>query len=833
MEDDAEAHSAPTDLLPWIAAQLDRSDSSDEVGLVILAALEGDQALDDYLGGTSRDLPVTDTNAVAAPDSSRGTFLTAIGVEGFRGIGPATTLTLRPEPGLTIVADRNGSGKSSISEALELTLTDSAYRWTGKKSTQWRDEWRNLHHPAARIAVHLVEEGEDPITVSINWADGETDVDQHITRTQRRGGKEKIGRADLGWDGPLRQFRPILSYDELGAMLTGAPSDLHDAISRVLGVSQLTDAINRIQVRHKARKGPGDELAKQRRDLATEAAALDDNRAAVVAPVLKKTLPDLTRLRELLHNAETDNGPLAGLRTLAQLRAPAISDDAKAVAKRLRSSMTAVAELGAAASDKQLATLNLLEQALRVHAEHGDMTCPVCQGGHLDNTWATLSREAVSAERDHLAALTQARKMVELAQSEALGMLSMPPSVLDHSPVPELDSAVAAARTAWNRWGSITRGDTAPTMLQIADHLESEVDALVEAIDQLTDAAAECVSAREDNWQPLNARIRAWSVAWEAWLADKPVVDQLADAKKWLQDNDIRLRNERLAPIREGAIHAWEMLKQESNIEIGDLVLEGTSTRRRLRIDSKVDGVPAGGLTVLSQGELHAMALALFLPRATMAESPFRFLVLDDPVQAMDPAKVDGLVSLLSELAQTRQVIVFSHDDRLPAAVRRANFTATIVEVSRNNDSQVCITPVTDPSRRYLSDAFGLVMEYEKNKIPDEALRRTLPGMLRFAVEAAARHSYFTRNIRAGKPLTTLENEWEAATTTRSKVTLAIFGEPRENHVLDQWARAEYLKSALSTVGSKMHNGLAVGTDPRQAAKDVQRMVRDIEAAAK
>ncbi|MEU5408666.1 hypothetical protein [Nocardia asteroides] len=64
-------------------------------------------------------------------------------------------------------------------------------------------------------------------------------------------------------------------------------------------------------------------------------------------------------------------------------------------------------------------------------------------------------------------------------------------------------------------------------------------------------------------------------------------------------------------------------------------------------------------------------------------------------------------------------------------------------------------------------------------------------------------------------------------------MTLAIFGEPRENHVLDQWARAEYLKSALSTVGSKMHNGLAVGTDPRQAAKDVQRMVRDIEAAAK
>ncbi|MFE6923805.1 AAA family ATPase [Nocardia sp. NPDC057663] len=833
MSDTTEVHPAATDLVPWIADQLDRAELSDEVGLMILTALEGDQPLDDYLGGSSRDLPTSGTSSVGAPDSSRGTFLTAIDVEGFRGIGPATTLTLRPEPGLTIVAGRNGSGKSSISEALELTLTDSAYRWAGKKSTQWRDAWRNLHHGTARIAVHLVEEGDDPITVSINWADGETDVDQYTTRTQRRGGKQQIGRADLGWDGPLRQFRPILSYDELGAMLTGTPSDLHDAISRVLGVGQLTDAIDRIQVRHKARKGPGDELAKQRRDLATDAAALDDNRAATVAPLLKKTLPDLTSLRGLLHNAETDNGPLAGLRALAQLRAPATSDDANAVAKRLRACMTALAELGAAASDKQLATLNLLEQALRVHAEHGDMTCPVCQGGRLDNAWASRSREAVSADRDHLAALAQARKLVELAQSEALGMLSTPPALLHHSPVPELDSAVAAARTAWNQWGSITRGDTAPTMLQLADHLESEVDALVEAIDQLTESAAECLSTREDSWQPLNARIRAWCAAWEAWLADKPVVDQLADAKNWLQDNDLRLRNERLSPIREGAIHAWEMLKQESNIEIGDLVLEGSSTRRKLRIDSKVDGVPAGGLTVLSQGELHAMALALFLPRATMAESPFRFLVLDDPVQAMDPAKVDGLVSLLSELAQTRQVIVFSHDDRLPAAVRRANFSATIVEVSRNNDSQVCITPVTDPARRYLSDAFGLIKEYENDRIPDVALRRTLPGMLRFAVEAAARHTYFTRNIRAGQALTALEYEWGKATATRSKVTLAIFGEQRENHVLDQWARAEYLKSALSTVGTKMHNGLTATTDPRQAAKDVQRMVDDIEAAAR
>jgi len=35
-------------------------------------------------------------------------------------------------------------------------------------------------------------------------------------------------------------------------------------------------------------------------------------------------------------------------------------------------------------------------------------------------------------------------------------------------------------------------------------------------------------------------------------------------------------------------------------------------------------------------------SLSLFLPRATLSDSPFRFLVFDDPVQAMDPAASTG-----------------------------------------------------------------------------------------------------------------------------------------------------------------------------------------------
>ncbi len=91
----------------------------------------------------------------------------------------------------------------------------------------------------------------------------------------------------------------------------------------------------------------------------------------------------------------------------------------------------------------------------------------------------------------------------------------------------------------------------------------------------------------------------------------------------------------------------------------------------------------------MSQGELNALALSLFIPRATLPQSPFRFVVIDDPVQSMDPSRVDGLARVLADTANTRQVVVFTHDDRLPEAVRRLSIPATVIEVTRREASVV------------------------------------------------------------------------------------------------------------------------------------------------
>jgi hypothetical protein len=72
-----------------------------------------------------------------------------------------------------------------------------------------------------------------------------------------------------------------------------------------------------------------------------------------------------------------------------------------------------------------------------------------------------------------------------------------------------------------------------------------------------------------------------------------------------------------------------------------------------------VDGAPGTALGVMSQGEINALALSIFMPRATISSSPFRFLVIDDPAPAMDPAKVAGLARVLLKVSQSRQVLVF------------------------------------------------------------------------------------------------------------------------------------------------------------------------------
>jgi hypothetical protein len=241
-----------------------------------------------------------------------------------------------------------------------------------------------------------------------------------------------------------------------------------------------------------------------------------------------------------------------------------------------------------------------------------------------------------------------------------------------------------------------------------------------------------------------------------------------------------------------------------------------------------VDGEDGSALGVMSQGELNSLALSLFLPRASLPESPFRFVVIDDPVQAMDPAKVEGLARVLETAARQRQVIVLTHDTRLADAVRFLGIRATVIEVTRRERSVVELRRVKDPVRRYLEDAFAVA---GTRALPPEAVR-VVPAFCRLALEAASSLAATRRMLHQGRRYAEVEAELQRPTTLTMWLALALLGDADRAGDVGAFLERQH-PWAVETVRAcnRGAHGAQVTRDPVGFVRTVERLAREIAPA--
>lgn len=775
-------------LAEHILNRLASTKAGDETALLVLAALEGDTALTAYLAGSSTPgKPAAPAPAPTGPVvEPPGAFVGAITVGGFRGVGPSCTLPLQAGPGLTLVVGRNGSGKSSFAEGLELLLTGENSRWKGR-SKAWGVGWRNLHQgDATSIAVDMVVEGREPLTVSRAWPAG-ADVTGGAPVVGAKG-KPEAPLASLGWTQHLSTFRPFLSYNELTSILDEKPSDAYDALSRALGLDEFVV----VQDRLASARRPFDELVKTAKGGAT-AMAIEAERIGTVsaeprverlATLLKAKKWDFAALQALVSGAsDTTQQALDALRRLTALRAPG-TDAAQQAVIHLRSAATALDALRGTDAARSLARARLLEQALAFHARHSDRggvsasTCPVCgTTDALSSDWLAASTTEVAALKAEATAVQDAERSLATAVSEARAFI--------HS-VGALPSAQAgevaglqALRDADGRWLS---GRTLDQPMALVDHIESHLLELAEATAQVAAGAAEELTRREDVWRPLSERLAQWLPHAQLSVTGKARVDELKAAEQWWKEATEAIRDERFAPIADRAIAIWKQLRLQSNVDLGEVTLGGSATRRHVALKVTVDGTDAEALGVMSQGELHSLALSLFLPRAMLPDSPFRFICVDDPVQSMDPARVEGLARVLHETAKTRQVIVFSHDDRLTESVRHLGLPARILRVTRRANSVVDVQEARDPVSGYLEDARAVL---KTDDLRADVKARVVPGFCRMALEAACVTTIRSRRLRAGEPHQAVDDLLAEHVKLYPLMSLALFDDAtRQSDVL-------------------------------------------------
>ncbi|MFD3746138.1 AAA family ATPase [Nocardia sp. NPDC058633] len=790
---------------------------SDRIAEVVARELAADPAVEERVAEcVLAALAAVDGDSAATDSGDTGVFLRSITVQGFRGIGPAATLRLNPGPGLTLVVGRNGSGKSSFAEAAEFALTGGNRRWDGR-STAWREGWRNLHEPeTARIDVELLTAGEEPqLSVATSWDASAELADARWT--ERRGTEPAAPIDPRGRRQRLDLYRPFLSYSELGALVDGKPSDLFDALHRLLGLDELAAAAEQIRLRKLELERAVKDSRQSRADLLVELAEADDERARDVADLLRAPDPDIDAVAAAVADSVLGIEGPEGLRAILRLTLP----DAVAVAAttdRLAEAAQAVARYATADAEGDLRVLELLTRAREHVTAGGECPCPVCGRGDLDTAWLASADIEIAHRSAELAAFQAARSEfdnallaaralvqgvpIELGVAGARGARAEGRSTTTARPAAETGRANSLPGSAdslrkqrevvgelWSQWAELASLDYDHRLPDRLHAVHLDLAAELGALQRDTRAELERLDAV---WSPLVPRILAWldparAVADHA--SELRVVKKAAD---WLKGATATIRGERMRPLETTARWVWSTLRQHSNVELGAIRLQGSAgTARRVVLDVTVDEVDGAALGVMSQGELHALGLSLFLPRATVAHSPFRFVMIDDPVQAMDPAKVDGLAGVLAEVAASRQVVVFTHDERLAEAVRRMQLDATVLEVQRRERSIVEVRVTGDPVRRYLDDARSLL---RTPQLPAAIADELVATCCRSAIEAAGLAKARQVLLAAGLEHGEVERRVRNAHTTRAMITLAIMG---------VGARVDDLNKHLSAVGGR------------------------------
>ncbi len=749
-----------------IRARLDEEKKlGEQARVVITAACRSDEALTAALGG--EEIPSETRTRPKTLDGRHPALLQSIKVEGFRGVGPAATLDVSPGPGLTLVVGRNGSGKSSFAEALELLLTGDNSRWS-TRSAIWKEGWRNLHHVDARIDAEFVLEGSKGKTsISRRWGPGAKLEEAETLVTVP--GSEATTMDHLGWPSAVEMYRPFLSYSELGSMLDAGPSALYDALSAILGLEDLVVAEARLKEASRERRKQADEAKSSLAPLLERLGEIEDERAHACLEALSGKTWDLDAVERSVIGPEyslQEETEGAALRQLTTLEGPS-ADEVQIAADALEAASAAIDQFGGTEAQRALQTAELLESALRFHADHGDQDCPVCGKGDLNRTWRDETEKEVARLRTVAEQADLAHRLRNEATKSAKSLMLAPPSLL--STASALGINVDDLSKAWTSWASGTSIDDANSL---AEHLRTAHASLVTDIEAVREAAAKELQTREDIWRPVAAELAAWlDVAKQAETGEAQL-DDLKAAEKWLRAASAEIRNQRFAPIADVAQSVWETLRMQSNVELKKIVLTGAGSARKVVLEVTVDGMEGAALGVMSQGELNSLALSLFMPRATLPESPFRFVVIDDPVQSMDPARVDGLARVLESAARSRQVIVFTHDDRLARSCRLLDIDAKVVEVTRRAESVVELRPGLDPVRRYCADAWAIA---KSDDIDAAVVSRVVGVFCRSAIEAACSETITRRRLAEGEEYATVESLLDSTRGLLELLALALF----------------------------------------------------------
>ena len=672
------------------------------------------QPLIDLLGADDTDAQ----HAEHGPSHGlRPAYIKQIAVEGFRGIGPRSELSLTPGPGLTIVYGVNGSGKSTFVDALEVLFDGRSYRFEGR-GPEWQQAWFNAHTPDGGlidIEFALVPPTPEPTILRRRWTRerfNESRGDERFDVTPT----DELKR--LGWTSAVHEFRPILGRAEFGPLF-----DEDESLQS--GEESLVDRSTPLASRIRTRSGDADPMA-ARIDTALE------------------------KWRQAYHPLERE---------------------LKAWGAVHQGVMPRYATRRSAPSTRPL------RLATGVGEEQRDLPPPK----YWD--WPAML-ELIEQPN---ASYRQQRRLPHL--------------------ITRLITKIKSLRRGTADTRKLSSGTLPELALAYREHMSPD-DSL--------------------RWQELRgSRVESRTRVYGEMLVD-------AIHQAGLNEFSKNVRT------------FWEALRYKRPLQVDSVALSqvyfgGTGGRAiRTALNLQIDGKHDVERGVLSEGEMHSLALSVFLPTLMRPESPFKFAVIDDPGQTLDEDAIDGLIDSLEEAAESLQVVVFTHDKRLLNTAEQAGVEHTHVNLIRGAHSHVHCRVVSDPVSHHIELARA---EFERFVADSDASRRRrITTQCRIAIEAACARVVQRRMIEASGRPDKIPDQISRAfggrnKTTRAWLSVAIFNDAScQNEVKKYVAENAQWGPVVDEVVRAL-NRYAHSSDPQNLPEgyrdDLSRLIDDAESVTK
>jgi len=682
--------------------------------------------------------------------------IAAIKMSGFRGVRGEVSLQL--PPGFAVIAGRNGTGKSTICDAIEFAISgqirpsaDHTEKGEGISDYIW---WRG-GSPSSAKWVELTLVAEDGTRYSVRRTPTEVAISPNAEL-------DRLLCADASSiDQPIAQLcrTSILRDEEITRLSVDLKeADRFEFVRRALGTSDFTaveDKAREVQelLKKEMQSAENDysrtnsrvaELTSRLSQAKTEAMKAAD--AASAEGVLRTALGDHdSGLDVIISEAEARIAKhrltLDALNRLykrlqqvmsreTQFRS---SDRANALTQlegELKQLQTSIEddERESSATNDQLNTAqaeNPRIASLAQLREHGeriglsDGHCPLCGSTHTDDEFRnhlTVLSESINAANQRLSAITKraAEIAARLKASKSKAAQLKARIDADKAEREQLDADRASIVEEARSLGVTLNTLDVPNLQHLADDIliANETDAISRRLSELEQSLAvvqsskalELVTTLEQDLQAAKEELVA---ADKRLLQVRKAQNQIKEAVDTIRRVRGEFVNEQLAQLEPLLIELYQRLRPH---------VDRPEVRYRLRGDvRKMLSFEVGdGLNpsfVFSSGQRRAAGLAFLLAvHLSRNWCKLSTLILDDPVQHIDDYRALHLTEVLASVRKTgRQVICTVEDESLGRLLARRlrsepSFQGVFVKMAYSSRVGVHVESATpiEPLRRHV-----------------------------------------------------------------------------------------------------------------------------------